>query len=146
MYVYIYTIYIYIYQFCWYVEETISLESSTISGSCNLPASSSTWMCWPLEEVVDADIPFRTESSSVSYSMPMVQLWICLLLAVYCNNSLWWYLYKISKWYKVQNLTPNFNSLFSFFLIPRKLFKLFFTSLTKRQLKQHWRSWISIPT
>lgn len=45
--------------------------------------------------------------------------------------------YKISKWYKVQKLTPNFNSLFSFFLIHRKLFKLFFTSLTKEQPKQH---------
>lgn len=52
-------------------------------------------MCWPWEEVVDADAPFETGGSSVSYSMSMVQLWICLLLAVYCNNSLWWYLCKV---------------------------------------------------
>lgn len=48
--------------------------------SYNLSIFSSTWIPEPWREGLDEDIPFRTECSQVSPTLPIVQLWVSVLI------------------------------------------------------------------
>lgn len=55
-------------------EDTVSLESSVTSGSCNLSTSSYTYIPDPQEEELDENIAFKTECSEAAHSLHNVQL------------------------------------------------------------------------
>lgn len=59
---------------------TLSLQTSTASGSYNLSIPSSTIFLEPWEEEYDIDVSFRTEHFIVSYSMQFIRFCINLHL------------------------------------------------------------------
>lgn len=77
------------------------MNSSAMSGihpltlsSCSLSASSFAQIHEPWGEEFDGDLLFRTESH---YSLHIVQLWVSLLLTIYCRKYLWCGLSKHSS-------------------------------------------------
>lgn len=62
-------------------ENCVSLYSSTTYGFCSLSASRG----------CNTDVLFKPESSTVSYSVYPGQLWVSLLVNIYCMKKLLWW-------------------------------------------------------
>lgn len=82
----------YMHQNCC-VEDTAFLESSITPGSYNISASSSIQTPELWGKGFNEIVPFRTEDSKVSCSLYIVQLWVSVLVPLYCKKKvLWWQL------------------------------------------------------
>lgn len=71
-------------------DNTVSLKSSTTSGSYNLSVPSFTQIPAHWWEACEKDIPVRVELHKASHSLYAVQLWISGLITVNCKKRLCW--------------------------------------------------------
>jgi hypothetical protein len=67
-------------------RKTVFFESSTTPKSYNLSSVYFSWVPETLKEVFDNDIPFKAECSTVSHPLYAVDLWISVLISIYCKK------------------------------------------------------------
>lgn len=72
----------------WCPESTVWWRLSTFSAFYNCSTSYSRVIPEPLEESYDMDAPFRAKNPVVFYFLDLDQLWISVLISIYCKMEL----------------------------------------------------------